>query len=49
MRGGRGLLAIALIGEGAAIGAPLQISVPALIALLGAIFGHLGRPHATGE
>ena len=49
MRGGLGLFAIALIGEGAAIGAPLQTSVSALITMLGAVFGHLGRPHATGE
>jgi uncharacterized membrane protein YoaK (UPF0700 family) len=50
----RRVLAIALIGAGAAVGALLlQISLPAgiLVAagitLLAALLGHLGRPHAT--
>ena len=51
----RRVLAIALIGAGAAVGALLlQISLPAgiLVAagitLLTTLVGHLGRPHATG-
>ncbi|MBG6056220.1 uncharacterized membrane protein YoaK (UPF0700 family) [Salinibacterium sp. CAN_S4] len=50
----RRVLAIALIGAGAAVGALLlQISLPAgiLVAagitLIAALLGHLGRPHAT--
>lgn len=52
----RRLLAIVLIGTGAAVGALLlQISVPAgilvaaVITLTAAVIGHVGRPRATGE